>query len=56
MKFVLCYEKLNKKGVYESTWEIITGEDAMNVRLVELEEELGIGFEYVMVFDIEDQL
>ena len=56
MKFVLCYEMLNKKGIYESTWEIITGEDAMNVRIIELEEEFGIGFEDIMVFDLEEQL
>lgn len=56
MKFVLCYEMLNEKGVYESTWEIVSGEDAMNTRIVELEEEFGIDFEYIMIFDLEDQL
>ena len=55
MEFVLCYEKLNEKGFYENTWEIIIGEDAMNVRLAELEEELGIDSDDVMVFDKETE-
>ena len=51
MEFVLCYEKLNEDGFYEKTWEIIIGEDAMNVRLAELEEESGIDPDDVMVFE-----
>lgn len=55
MKFVLCYEKVNEKGFYDNVWEIIIGEDAMNVRVVELTEELNCNDEDIMVFDMETQ-
>lgn len=51
MEFVLCYEKLNESGFYENTWETIIGEDAMNIRLTELEDELEINPDDVMVFN-----
>lgn len=47
MEFILCYtnEKL------EDVWEMVTGEDAMQVRVGELSEELGCDTDDIMCFD-----
>jgi hypothetical protein len=47
--YVVCYE--NKKG--KQIWEGISGEDAMNERVCELEDKLGLD---VLVFDLHDHL
>lgn len=47
MEFILCYT--NKEG--EDIWESVFGEDAMNIRVCELEEELGCESEDIMVFE-----
>jgi len=40
----------------ENTWEIVSGEDAMQIRINELMEELNCEAEDVMVFDKETEL
>lgn len=51
MEFILCYTDENGNDV----WESILGEDAMNVRVGELVEELGCEDEDIMVFDRETE-
>jgi len=51
MKFILCYTDLNNRDV----WEEILGEDAMQVRVGELAEELGCEDEDILVFDFDTQ-
>jgi hypothetical protein len=47
--YVVCYEDKNGKQI----WEGISGEDAMNERVCELEDKLGLD---VLVFDLHDHL
>ncbi len=51
MEFILCYTDLEGNDV----WESVLGEDAMQVRVGELTEELGCDDEDIMVFDKETQ-
>lgn len=50
MRFILCYI-LGK----EQVWEEIIGEDAMNVRLSEICEEIDLTDDDIMVFDKDQQ-
>lgn len=50
--YVICYMLANG----ENTWEIVSGEDAMQIRINELMEELNCEAEDVMVFDKETEL
>ena len=52
MEFILCYT--NKKS--EDIWELIYGEDAMQLRVGELMEELGCDTEDIMCFDKSTEL
>ena len=49
--YIICYE-LNG----ENTWEMVSGEDAMQIRVNELMEELDCEAEDIMVFDKETEL
>lgn len=49
--YVICYELDGK-----NTWEIISGEDAMQVRVDALMEELECEAEDIMVFDKDSEL
>lgn len=49
--FVICYE-LNGQNV----WEMISGEDAMQIRIDELMKDLNCEAEDIMVFDKDDEL
>ena len=51
MEFILCYTDKNGKDI----WESVLGEDAMNVRVGELVEELGCEDKDIMVFDRETE-
>ena len=51
MEFILCYTDKEGKDI----WESILGEDAMNVRVGELVEELNCEDEDIMVFDRETE-
>ena len=51
MKFILYYTDLNHQDV----WEEIIGEDAMQVRVGELAEELDCNDEDILVFDLDTQ-
>lgn len=52
MEFILCYT--NKKS--EDVWELIYGEDAMQLRVGELMEELRCDAEDIMCFDKSTEL
>lgn len=47
MEFILCYE--DKTG--QNVWESVLGEDAMQVRVGDLMDELNCEAEDIMVFD-----
>lgn len=47
MEFILCYT--NKES--EDVWELVYGEDAMQIRVTELVEELGCNEDEIMCFD-----
>lgn len=49
--YIICYE-LDGKNI----WEMISGEDDMQVRVNELMEELNCESEDIMVFDKETEL
>ena len=49
--YIVCYEFDG-----ENTWEIVSGEDAMQIRVNELMEELKCEAEDIMVFDKETEL
>lgn len=49
--FIICYE-LGEENI----WEMVSGEDAMQVRVCELMEELDCEAEDIMVFDKEMEL
>lgn len=48
--YIICYELDG-----ENTWEMVSGEDAMQIRIGELMEELDCEAEDIMVFDKEIQ-
>lgn len=50
--YVICYESLNGDCV----WEIVAGEDCMNVRIEELMNILDCDADDIMVFDMDSQL
>ena len=50
--YIICYEDTNGSN----TWEMVSGEDAMQIRVNELMEELGCEAEDIMVFDKETEL
>ena len=49
--YIICYEIDG-----ENIWEIVSGEDAMQIRVDELMEELNCEAEDIMVFDKEMEL
>lgn len=49
--YIICYE-LNGNNI----WEIVSGEDAMNIRVDELMDELDCEAEDIVVFDKETEL
>lgn len=49
--FIICYELDG-----ENTWEMVSGEEAMQIRVNELKEELNCEAEDIMVFDKETEL
>ena len=49
--YYILYEINNKK-----TWELVSGEDAMQIRIDELVNKLGIDADDIVVFDSEDEL
>lgn len=49
--YIICYELDG-----ENIWEMVSGEDAMQIRVDELMEELGCESEDIMVFDKEMEL
>ena len=49
--FIICYVDKNQNAV----WEIISGEDAMQIRVSELCDN-GLDSEDIMVFDMEDEI
>ena len=51
MEFILCYTNKNQEDV----WEMVTGEDAMQVRVGDLADELGCDTDDIMCFDKNDQ-
>lgn len=51
MEFILCYTNEHGQDVFESVF----GEDAMQVRVCDLAEELGCHTDDIMVFDKETQ-
>lgn len=44
----------NESG--ENAWEIVSGEDAMQIRVNELMDEFGLDENDIIVFDSDDQL
>ncbi len=48
--YILCYADKNGKN----TWESVDGEDAMNARCYELEQELCCEEKDIMVFHTDD--
>lgn len=50
--YYLLYENENGKN----TWELISGEDAMQVRVNELMNTLGLENDDIVVFSADDQL
>lgn len=50
--YMICYVHPYRTD----TWEIVSGEDAMNLRVEELMMELGISDEDIMVFDMDDEI
>ena len=50
--YVICYTDANGEDV----WEVVYGEDAMQIRVSELFDELLCNDEDIMVFDIDSQL
>lgn len=50
--YYLLYENTNG----ENTWELISGEDAMQVRVNELMDTLDLEEDDIMVFNADDQL
>lgn len=50
--YVICYENANGKNV----WEIVDGEDAMQIRVSELVDKLLCDDEDILVFDIDSRL
>lgn len=49
--YIICYELGG-----ENIWEMVSGEDAMQIRVDELMEELGIFSVDIMVFNKEMEL
>ena len=50
--YMICYVHPYRTD----TWEIVSGEDAMNLRAEVLMMELGISEEEIMVFDMDDEI
>ena len=50
--YVICYTFTNG----EKTWEIVTGEDAMQIRVDELMNDFLFREDEVMVFEMDSQL
>ena len=49
--YIICYELDG-----ENTWEMVSGEDAMQIRVDELMEELDCETEDIMVFNKDTEL
>lgn len=49
--YIICYELDG-----ENIWEMVSGEDAMQIRVDELTKELDCEAEDIMVFDKETEL
>lgn len=50
--YYLLYENTNGKNI----WELVSGEDAMQVRVNELMNEFGLTEDDIIVFNADDQL
>lgn len=50
--YYILYQDENGKN----TWELVSGEDAMQVRVSELASEFGLADDDIVVFDADDQL
>ena len=50
--YVICYSDVNGEDV----WEIVSGEDAMQIRVDELVNYLSCDVDDIMVFDMDSQL
>jgi len=58
--YIICYQKPEYFHDVQcnivNTWEIVSGEDAMQVRVTELMEELTCSPDDISVFDMETEI